>query len=107
MMARTVGKKYFCLKPLRFGGICYCIMTQPTLTAPPPLLGPIQTIPCGYHTDIFPGLKLGADGHLVIATANDLERAREVMIGETATAPTCECRWPASAVLSFLQTQGH
>lgn len=83
-MAQTVGEKYLCLKPLRCGGICYCIMTQPTLTAPPPLLGPIQTIPCGCHTDIFPGLKLGADGHLVIATANDLERAREVTIRETA-----------------------
>ena len=100
MMACTVGKKYLCLKPLRFGDICYCIMTQPTLTAPPPLLGPIQTIPCGYHTNIFPGLKFGADGHLVVATANDLERAREVMIRETAaTAPT----WSAGGLLALFQ----
>lgn len=49
-------------------------MTRLMLTDPPPLLGPTQTTPCGNHTNIFPGLKLGADGHLVIATADDLER---------------------------------
>lgn len=78
--------KDFCVKPLWF---FTASMTQLMLTDPPPLLGPTQTTLRGNHTNIFPGLKLGADGHLVIATADDLERAREAMRSTRAAATPC------------------
>lgn len=38
--------------------------------------------PQEQHTDILPGLEFGADGHLVVATTNDLQRARDVTISQ-------------------------
>lgn len=76
--ARSTGKK----QPLCEATLTsYCVQDPKVHTdrPTPPLLGPTQTTLCGNHTNIFPGLKLGADGHLVVATADDLESGEVVM----------------------------
>lgn len=85
--ARSTGKK----QPLCEATLTsYCVQDPVHTDRPtPPLLGPTQTTLCGNHTNIFPGLKLGADGHLVVATADDLESVRGCDEHAAAAAPVC------------------
>lgn len=87
-------------------GVFVTTARQAMLTAKPPLSEP-KPAPAmsshGQHTNIFPGLEFGADGHLIVATADDLRRAGDITISEAAaTTVMCGFWLPARAVLSFL-----